>query len=113
MSLQTDIQSKVTDLMNRIGTPVKIVKNSGLNEGKSKTTNGILTDTTADDLADTLITITDKILYIGGKTGLTVDAGDTIEFVKSRNVYTVLKTAVYNIDDVVANNMAVKIYIRP
>lgn len=113
MSFITTVQGKVDSVINRLGTSVKIVSNSGDNIGRSKQTVAILTETTSDDLADSFITKTDKVVFLKGTIGFIAKEGDMIEFIKSKRVYTVIRTELYNIDDVAANSMAQKIFVRP
>lgn len=109
MSLISDIQAKVSAALAKYGTPIKIAFVGGGN----KSTMGILTATTMEDLQDTEIVSTDKTLYVSGDIGIAISPGDVITFTKSKNDYTVLKVFAYNIDDVTANNLAVKLFVRP
>lgn len=109
MTFISDIQRKVDATLNRFGTSVKITTV----DGKSKSTVGVISEITSEDLADSFISRTDKVVFLKGTMGLIINEGDVITFVKSKRSYTVIKTALYNIDDVAANSMAQKLYVRP
>ena len=74
MTFISNIQQKVDLALNRYGTPIKITTVAG----KNKSTVGIISEVTSEDLADSFISRTDKVVYVKGTIGLIVSEGDLI-----------------------------------
>lgn len=111
MSFQTEMQETAIDLIDEFGTSVKVVRQSGSTEGRSKTVKGVITKITANDIVDGFITFADKVVWLQPTATIKPAEGDSVYFMQSKNTYAIIKVDEYNTDDVLP--IVYKLIVRP
>lgn len=111
MTVATKFQQLGNRLITKFGTNIKLVRTDTDGNVTSKQSKGCITQITDDDIVDGFITFSDKVCWVRGDIQTLPQEGDVIQFVQSKNTYTVIQMKHYSPDDL--TNCAFRLIVRP
>lgn len=112
MSLTTEFQELAKELISKDGTEIIVQSNSSDDEDATSKSKGIITQVTTDDLADSFITYSDKVVYTYGLKNEPKE-GDSITFKRANNRYTIIRITKANLLDMDKTNIYYRFIVRP